>query len=116
MVSLSACTTWGASTRRPNTELQSAQGKRLGRMLVRVADGPERELWNVVIGADSIVGLQLNKDGSRERVALARADLSEVTLRRFELGKTVAFLAGVTATLVLLFMAALYAALAGSST
>ncbi|WP_309670219.1 hypothetical protein [Gemmatimonas sp.] len=100
--SLSACTTWGASTRRPNEALQPVQGKRVGRMLVRLADGREKELWNVQTSADSVVGIQLNKDGTRERVAVARAELNEVTLRQFDGRKTVAWVAGVTIAVVLL--------------
>ncbi len=83
-------------------------------MLVRLADGKEQELWNVQVGADSLVGIQLNKDGTRERVAVARADLSEVTLRQFDGRRTVAWVAGVTIAVVLLTGSLLYFGLRSS--
>ncbi|QJR35833.1 hypothetical protein [Gemmatimonas groenlandica] len=83
-------------------------------MLVRLADGKEQELWNVRIGADSLVGIQLNKDGTRERVAVARADLGQVTLRKFDGRKTVAWVAGVTISVVLLAGSLLYFGLRSS--
>lgn len=116
VLSLSACTTWGASTRRPNEALQPVEGKRVGRMFVRVLDGSEKELWNVRIGVDSMVGMQLNTDGTRERVAFARADLREVTLRRFDGGKTATLLAGIALTLVALSRAVMRDLFAGSAT
>ena len=116
VASMSACTTWGAATRRPNEALQPEEGKRVGRMLVRLADGSNTELWNVQIGPDSLVGIQLNKDGTRERVAVARADLSEVTLRQFDGRKTVAWVAGVTISVVLLAGSLFYFGLRSSYT
>lgn len=114
VASLSACTSWGAATRRPSEALQPVEGKRVGRLLLRLADGKERELWNVQVGADSVVGIQLNKDGTRERVALARTDLSEVTVRQFDGRKTVAWVAGMTIAVVLLTGSLLYFGLRSS--
>lgn len=114
VLSLSACTTWGASTRRPNEALQPIEGTRVGRLLLRLPDGSDKELWNVRIGTDSLVGIQLNKDGTRERVAVARADVSEVTLRQFDGRKTVAWVAGVTIAVVLLTGSLIYFGLRSS--
>lgn len=113
--SMSGCMTWGASTIRPNTALQPVEGKRVGRMLVRLADGTDRELRDVRVGADSLVGSELNAVGTRERVAVARADLREVTLQRFDAGRSLALLAGVAATIGLLMRAVLDDAMSGGT-
>ncbi len=99
---LSACTTWGATTS-STAQLRPLEGQRAGRMLLRLTDGTTKELWNAQIGADSVIGFRPYSDGTRERVAIARSELRDITLRRLDVGKTFAWLAGGTVAVVLLF-------------